>query len=255
MRNEQNIFDNDTFFEGYKLLRENHLSANNVEEKPALFRLLPELKGKRVLDLGCGYGENCRTFSEMGAAYVLGIDVSEKMLAVAQRENAGPGVEFLQMDMEDIDTLQGEFDVVVSSLALHYILNFDSVVGKIRGLLKDNGYFVFTQEHPITTAPVGGTVWKKSGEYIDGLLLTDYAAEGRREVTWFVDGVVKFHRRTDTVVNTLIDNGFAVTRMLEPTVSEEIISRQKNMSRCRHAPDYLMIRAKKLSPAQMELLK
>ena len=60
MSKSQNIYDNQTFFEGYKKLRSNQYSANNIEEKPALFSLSPELTGKAVLDLGCGYGENSR---------------------------------------------------------------------------------------------------------------------------------------------------------------------------------------------------
>lgn len=60
----QNIYDNDVFFDGYKKLRDNPYSANAVEEKPALFSLAPDLSGKAVLDLGCGYGENCAEFKE-----------------------------------------------------------------------------------------------------------------------------------------------------------------------------------------------
>lgn len=255
MRNEQNIFDNVAFFDGYKLLRENTMSANEVEEKPALFQLIPDLTGKKVLDLGCGYGENCKKYSEMGATYVLGIDISEKMLEIAKETNTCAGVEYRRMDMEDIGTIPTKFDVVVSSLALHYIMNFDALIQNISDLLNDDGYLVFTQEHPIATAPVGGMRWKQNGEYFEGLLLTDYASEGRREVTWFVDGVVKFHRKTDTILNTLIAHGFAVTKVLEPTVSEEIIQKEKKLSRCRHAPDYLMVRARKLPLQYRELLK
>lgn len=42
--------------------------------------LCPGLKGKTVLDLGCGFGDNCKQFSKMGAKIVIGIDISEKML-------------------------------------------------------------------------------------------------------------------------------------------------------------------------------
>lgn len=246
MRNQQNVFDNDTFFKGYQLLRQNENSANNVEEKPALFSLIPDLQGKRVLDLGCGYGENCRQYAQMGAEYVLGIDISTKMLEVACKENTHQRVEYRVMNMEDIDTLDGCFDVIISSLALHYICEFEPLVRKISGLLKPSGCFIFTQEHPIATAPKEGLSWRMQQEEVTGLLLTDYAAEGERKVTWFIDEVVKYHRRTDTILNTLIANGFAITRVLEPTVSEEIINREAILSRCRHAPDYLMVKAKKL---------
>ena len=84
---DQNIFDNEIFFEEYRKLRNNPSAANDIVEKPALFSLCPELSGKAVLDLGCGYGENCREFSKLGASRVVGIDISEKMLDIAGKEN------------------------------------------------------------------------------------------------------------------------------------------------------------------------
>ena len=48
---QQNIYDNEIFFEGYKKIRDNKINANNLFEIPALFSMIPDLKGKRVLDL------------------------------------------------------------------------------------------------------------------------------------------------------------------------------------------------------------
>jgi len=78
----QNIYDNQTFFDGYKKLRDNPESANILEEKPVLFSLAPDLTSKAILDLGCGYGENCAEFKRLGASSVVGIDISEKILEV-----------------------------------------------------------------------------------------------------------------------------------------------------------------------------
>lgn len=97
--NDQNIYDDNDFFEGYKKLRENPFAANDIVEKPALFSLCPDFIGKTVLDLGCGYGENCREFSRLGAEKVVGIDISEKMLEVATKENTCENVTFQQMSM------------------------------------------------------------------------------------------------------------------------------------------------------------
>lgn len=102
----QNIYDNQTFFDGYKKLRENPYSANNLEEKPALFSLAPDLTGKAVLDLGCGYGENCAEFKRLGAAKVTGIDISEKMLEVAKDDH--PDIEFIRADMSDLSFVKGK---------------------------------------------------------------------------------------------------------------------------------------------------
>ena len=75
---KQNVYDNEVFFEGYKKIRENKVNANILFEKPALFSLLPDLKDLKILDLGCGYGENSKEFVKRGAAKVTGIDISKK---------------------------------------------------------------------------------------------------------------------------------------------------------------------------------
>ena len=132
---KQNIYDNEIFFNGYSKIRENENNANNMFEKPALFSLLPTLNNKTVLDLGCGYGEHCIHFVEEGAKRVVGIDISQKMLAIAKAENAHQNISYLNMPMEDIGELQEHFDIIVSSLAFHYIgelqEHFDIIVSSL----------------------------------------------------------------------------------------------------------------------------
>ena len=81
----QNIYDNQEFFDGYKKLRGNASAANDIVEKPALFSLAPDLHNKSVLDIGCGYGENCVQFLKLGATKVTGLDISAKMLEIAKK--------------------------------------------------------------------------------------------------------------------------------------------------------------------------
>ena len=73
----QNIFDDPVFFESYYKLRQG-LNYNDLFEQPVMRRLLPDVAGKCVLDIGCGYGHNCLDFAQKGAQRVLGIDLSEK---------------------------------------------------------------------------------------------------------------------------------------------------------------------------------
>jgi len=237
------LYDDEKFFAGYQKLRSNEMSANNVEEKPALFAMMPPLEGKSVLDLGCGYGENCKKFSQLGASYVLGIDISKKMLSVAKEQNTLPNVEFRELSMCDLRELDRKFDVVVSSLAFHYIEDFDALMSAIKQVMNDEGILLFSQEHPVATAPIGGIRWKTNGKYTEGMLLTDYAQEGLRDVQWIVDHVIKFHRKTSTIINTIIKEGFVILEIDEPSVSEEIIEKEPCLSRCLHAPDYLFVKA------------
>src|SRR5436190_23944459 len=74
----QNIYDNDEFFAGYLRLPRSVAGLEGAPEGPALRAMLPDLHGRTVLDLGCGFGWFCRWAREQGAAYVVGIDVSER---------------------------------------------------------------------------------------------------------------------------------------------------------------------------------
>lgn len=93
------------FFSGYKKIRDNQINANNLFEIPALFSMMPELKGKRVLDLGCGFGEHCKKIVDCGAEKVVGIDISQKMLEVARAENFDSKIRYIHMPMEEIAQL------------------------------------------------------------------------------------------------------------------------------------------------------
>ena len=66
-----------------------------------LQRLLPDFTGKRVLDLGCGYGWHCAYAAQKGAASVRGVDLSEKMLETAREKNSGPVIQYRRAAMED----------------------------------------------------------------------------------------------------------------------------------------------------------
>lgn len=243
---QQNIYDNEQFFEGYKKIRDNEVNANNLFEIPALFSMMPDLKGKRVLDLGCGFGEHCKQFIEQGAQKVVGIDISEKMLAVAQKENANPNISYINMPMENIGELDEKFDVVVSSLAFHYVEDYAGVVKNIYNLLEKEGIFIYSQENPLCTCHSGGDRWTRDekGNKIH-LNLRDYGIEGERESVWFVDNVKKYHRTFSTIINTLINAGFSIEKMIEPLPSEEILANYPDYQDLFHKPDFLLLRVKK----------
>ena len=244
---KQNIYDNEIFFEGYKKIRENEANANNVFEIPALFSLLPELKGKTVLDLGCGFGEHCKGFVEKGAAKVVGIDISEKMLEVAKEENSDPKITYLNLPMEDIGGFEEKFDLVVSSLAFHYVEDFDGVIKNIYNLLNPGGTLVFSQEHPLSTCFTGGERWTKDENNNKiHVNISNYCVEKENESEWFVENVKRYHRMFSTIVNTLIENGFTIQRMAEPTADAAILAKYPQFEDSRHKPDFLLIKACKL---------
>jgi SAM-dependent methyltransferase len=244
--NRQNIYDDNVFFESYKKLRSG-VNANEIVEIPALFEMLPPLSGLRILDLGCGYGEHCVKYIGMGADEVVGIDISEKMLQVAINENSSPQIIYKKLDMEDLSELNPSFDLVVSSLALHYIEDFKMVAEQVYRLLNNGGKFIFSQEHPFSTSFTYGNRWTKdeNGKKLYANI-SNYSIDGKRESRWFKDGVIKYHRTFSSIINTLIESGFCIEQMSEPIPSELVMNQYPDYLDNIHKPDFLLIRAKKL---------
>ena len=243
----QNIYDNEIFFGEYRKLREREVNANNLFELPTLFSLLPDLEGKKVLDLGCGSGERCIDYLKKGAALVTGVDISEKMLAVAEAENNDPRITYLKMPMEEIGSIDDEFDVVISSLAFHYVEDFGGVVANVYRLLRDGGIFLFSQEHPLATCYSGkGDRWTRdeNGKKLYANI-ADYCVERRNDSTWFVEGVQRYHRMFSTIVNTLCDTGFRILKMAEPYPTEELVRKYPEYYDLYHKPDFLFVKAAK----------
>ena len=244
---KQNIYDNETFFEGYRKLREREVNANVLFEIPTLHKLMPDLNGKRVLDLGCGMGEHCKDYINRGAKRVVGVDISEKMLEVARKENSDENILYLNIPMEDISSIDEKFDVVISSLAMHYIEDFDGVVKAVYSLLEDGGIFLYSQENPMNTCYSGsGSRWTldENGVKIHANI-SNYCVEKRFDSTWFVDGVQKYHRMFSTIVNSLADAGFRIVRMEEPYPTKELVEKYPEYYDLYHKPDFLFVKSVK----------
>src|SRR6476660_7320265 len=131
----QNIYDNDEFFAGYLRLPRSVAGLEGAPEWPALRAMLPDLHGRTVLDLGCGFGWFCRWAREQGAAHVLGFDVSEKMLERARATTTDAAVTYRRADLETLELSPASFDLVYSSLALHYVEHLDRLLARVHGAL------------------------------------------------------------------------------------------------------------------------
>ena len=177
-------------------------------------KLMPDSKGKAILDIGCGYGHNCLHFAENGAAHVTGIDISEKMLKEARRNYAHPVITYMRMDMAELGTLNNSYDLVYSSLAFHYAEDFPALVHDIYKLLRPGGILLFSQMHPIITATYDGKGHYNHDAHGDCISYTfsDYGREGKRSGFWYVDNVENYHRMMGTIITTLAHTGFFCRR-------------------------------------------
>src|SRR5207245_7451557 len=117
----QNIYDNAEFFAGYSQLLRSREGLDGAAEWPSLRAMLPDMKGRRVLDLGCGFGWFCRWAREAGARSATGVDVSERMLERARGDTNDGAITYQRADLETFKIAAGAFDLIYSSLTFHYV--------------------------------------------------------------------------------------------------------------------------------------
>lgn len=149
---KENKYDDERFFGQYSQMSRSVQGLRGAGEWHELKKMLPDFNGKRVLDLGCGFGWHCRYAIERGATFALGIDLSGKMLDKAREINPSPSIEYKRIAIEDFDFAPNSFDIVISSLTFHYLESFDTVCTEVYKCLTEEGVFVFSVEHPVFTA-------------------------------------------------------------------------------------------------------
>ena len=139
---KENKYDDNIFFQKYSQMSRSQQGLAGAGEWETLRKLLPDFKDKRVLDLGCGYGWHCIYAMEHGASSVVGVDISHKMLEVAKEKTHFPQVEYKCCAIEDVEFPEESFDVILSSLAFHYVADYEILVKKIYRILKSGGKLV-----------------------------------------------------------------------------------------------------------------
>ncbi|MCC9071062.1 class I SAM-dependent methyltransferase [Flavobacterium sp. F-65] len=240
---KQNKYDDESFFENYGKMPRSVEGLNAAGEWYVLREMLPLFQNKNVLDLGCGYGWHCIYAKEQGAEKVIGIDLSQKMIRKAKENSKDLAIEYKQMAIEDIDFQPEAFDIVISSLAFHYVENLKSIFDKINTNLKKGGSFVFSMEHPAFTAREEQDWFTDNDGNRLHWPIDNYQNEGIRHTQFLGHEVIKYHRTFETIVNTLINANFSIKQISEPKPSEEIVNKYPEMIDEARRPIFILISA------------
>jgi SAM-dependent methyltransferase len=242
----QNIYDDPNFFAGYSQLARSVQGLAGAPEWPALCALLPDMRGLRVVDLGCGYGWFCRWALEQGAASVLGLDVSEKMLAQARADSGNAAITYARADLEALDLHEQRFDLAYSSLAFHYIVDLVGLFVEVHRALVPGGSLIFSIEHPIYMAP-RQPGWVLDAQGRKTWPVDSYQLEGPRVTNWLADGVIKQHRTLGTLLNLLIRTGFTIAHVEEWGPTDADVAARPELAEERERPMMLIVSARKTS--------
>ena len=242
---QENVYDNTEFFKKYSEMPRSRQGLKGAGEWSSLEKILPDFKGKKVLDLGCGYGWHCMYAIRHGAAGVLGLDLSEKMLETARQKNNSELIEYRRMGVEDFDYPPESFDIVLSSLTLHYIESLPPLFKQIYRTLSKKGTFIFSIEHPIFTA-YGDQDWHYDPEgNIQHWPVDRYFKEGRREASFLGEKVIKYHHSLTSIIQGLLNTGFTLQNLTEPQPSPEMLAKIPGMSDELRRPMMLIISVRK----------
>ncbi|MCH3963765.1 MAG: class I SAM-dependent methyltransferase [Clostridium sp.] len=240
---KQNKYDDKIFFEKYRNMDRSKKGLEAAGEWHELRKMLPDFHGKKVLDLGCGFGWHCRFAIENGAKSVIGIDISQKMLNEARDKTKSKYIQYIRMPIEDIDFPNNSFDVVISSLALHYVQSFEDVLDKINKCISNGGEFIFSVEHPVFTAQ-GPQDWHydDSGNIMHWPV-DNYFTEGMRKANFLGEEIIKYHRTLTTYLNSLIKSGFEIKGVVEPKPAHNLLNTVPGMLDELRRPMMLLVSA------------
>lgn len=236
-----------------KQLTEGTLRSHKYVEKPMMAAMLPDLIGKKVLMLGSGTGEESEFLKSKGAQDLIGMDLSEGSVKIANE--SFPNCEFIVGDMHQIPFDNETFDFVYSSLTIHYTPDPKSVYHEISRVLKKGGGMLFSLGHPMrwsgTDVEINdmklrilgyGTKGENEqlvyGDYMDFALHRHFFPTG--EVLEFYSGPPSLHFKQ------LKECGFTVEDFQESKCIEEMKEKDINYyNRFSKIPQFMAFRVRK----------
>ncbi len=222
------VYDQENFFSNYMKRRYRKDSPNNAIESPIIYELVGDFQNKSILDLGCGDASFGKELLNQGAAFYTGIEGSQQMVASAKLKLANENGTIHHETMESYTYPTEKFDIVTSRFAIHYVSDVHLLFQNVHKTLKDNGKFVFSVQHPLTTSSF---ISKQTGDKRENWIVDDYFLEGERKEPWIEQIVVKYHRTTEHYFKALTKSGFSVVDLREGTPKREHFTNDEEFER------------------------
>jgi ubiquinone/menaquinone biosynthesis C-methylase UbiE len=218
----------------------------NVFLIPHTFALLGNVTGKNVLDVGCGEGGYTRMFASKGA-YVTGIDGSDRLIEIAKRraEKENLSIVYHVTNSNSLSEIADEtFDVVLAAMSLMDVEDYCGAIAEIYRVLRIGGEFLMSITHPCFTGR--GSGWRKNADGVaDHYVIDNYVI---RE-TWeefitdkFARPVLFRHMPLADFISPLLELGFKLALLEEPTPTPEQIQQSGRLKRLNRIPLFLFLK-------------
>ncbi len=197
-----------------------------------------DVRGRRVLDCGCGEGRFCRLLAERGAAHVLGLDLCPPMIEAAEALRSERDA-YRVADVQDLSLLHdGSFDLAVSYLNQCDLPDFRANTREVARILRPGGRFIVANLHPMRSA-VGA--WQRHDDGTKQHVIVDrYFDEGERRWTMLEVEFTNFHRSLATYTTGFLDAGFRIEGIVEPTVSAAHLQRYPELDDELRVPNFII---------------
>lgn len=218
-----------------------HKPHNAYYDRPNTVQLLPNVKGKTILDVACGPGKYAEILINKGAK-LIGFDFSPKMVELAIKRNNGKGEFFVHDFSKHFSMVErNSCDIILCALALHYIKDWTITIKEFHRVLKDNGTLVISIEHPFNDY-----IFFKSNKYFD--------IENVKCI-WKGFGqsieMNSFRRPLYECISPLTDNGFYIDKLVEPKPTKEFKQLDsRHYKELNQFPAFVCIRAVKKTPVK-----
>jgi SAM-dependent methyltransferase len=210
---------------------------NAYYERPAVLSLLPEIKNKKILDVGCAGGWYTKYLLDHGAD-VTAIDVNKNMVEITKKRTQDKCL-VIQTDLNNkLDFIKDDsLDIVLASLVLHYLKDVTNAFAEFNRILKPEGEIIFSIHHPLMEI-----LHFKRENYMAIELLEDEWTMGEEKIK------VQFYRKPlNKILQPLIDNGFYIENVLEAEPTNEFKEKlPEAYERLLKRPNFLFIKAKKM---------
>ncbi len=214
---------------------------------PAIVKLLGDIAEKNILDAGCGNGYWTRRLAKK-AKKVTGIDFSSDLLKIAKNKNNPPNTEFLMMDAGgNLDFPSIKFDIILSSMVLHYVHDLSKTSKEFKRVLKPGGIAVIVVQHPIyqlyfraqDKAGLKSDIFRKTAGYFERIALP--------QLTFFGKAVFNINSRPlEDYITPFLDNGFVLSGFVEPEMPKELVKIYPKYKRLREVPRVVILKFQKL---------
>lgn len=217
-------------------------TRNGLLDKPIL-EACGNVEGLRVLDCGCGEGRFCRMLVDRDAEYVLGLDLCEPMVEAACKWQSERDA-YRVADVQDLYFIEDRaFDLAVSYLNQCDLPDFKANNREVFRVLRSGGRFIVANLHPMRSA-VGGWHRNHNGEK-QHVIVDRYFDESERHWRMMGADVTNFHRSLTTYVDGFLEAGFALERIVEPTVTLEQVASYPELDDERRVPNFIVYTLRK----------